>query len=191
MKTKTTTSFTRRLLMLASSIALMFIISLCSCLNEEGDLSYRIKVSASDHIESLDYSNIPDLDKQPLRVIRKSVEGEWRIINWFVPTNENLFVTITSDSVIYRYCESVPKHLRDYDYRYIWEIQAVDTEDEPPYNYIYRYVMRRHPEYDLPPSKLSVYFTQIQNDTLHGVTNFLMGCWGGQPKPIILLRIKE
>ena len=173
--------------MLASSIALMFIISLCSCLNEEGDLSYRIKVSASDHTESLDYSNIPNLNEQPLRVIRKAGEGEWKIISWRNTAYQNSFVTFTQDSVIFRYCESVPAQQRYGDYRCSWEIRAVDWSDEPPFDYIYRYSMKNP---NFPYDREDLYLTRIQNDTLYGLLGPFITS-STYKRHIKLLRIKE
>jgi len=141
--------------------------NLTACETENG-ITYALKTDASEFTEQIDYSNIPNLNEQPLRVIRKAVEGEWKII-YLLGAYQNSFVTFTQDSVIFRFCESVPELLRHSNYRYSWEIQAVDDEDEPPFDDIYGYVMRRHfTDPETSPSRLALYFKKIQNDTLYG-----------------------
>jgi len=146
--------------------------TLASC-ESDGVINYALKADATEFLEDkIDYSNI-DLRKQPLRVIRQAVEGEWRVLIWRnnkLAANENSFITFTPDSVIFRYCETVPiKHHIRKNYHYRWEIQYTycdyDVDDKwaiPYKDYVMRDVSATFPELN------ALYFYEIQNDTMYG-----------------------
>jgi len=141
--------------------------TLASC-ESDGVINYALKADATDFLEDkIDYSNI-DLRKQPLRVIRQAVEGEWRIVRygWGQPRPfQNAFVTITSDSVIIKKDEAEPKnnvYLLPSSFSYRWEIRNVGGER--------RYLMM-HNDVEYCPwfRPYTIWgFQFIQNDTTPG-----------------------
>jgi len=106
------TFFRRCLQRVVMVVFLFFITPLISCIDSEGNISYNIKVNASEFIDTVDYSNI-DLwtVKQPLSVIQRAVYGNWRVLEWFghggtIRSYSNTFAKITRDSIIVTLGES-------------------------------------------------------------------------------------
>jgi len=54
--------------------------NLTSCETENG-IIYALKIDDSEFTEQIDCSNIPNLDEQPLCVIKKATEGKWKVLN--------------------------------------------------------------------------------------------------------------
>ena len=124
------TFFRRCLQRVVMVVILFFITPLISCIDSEGNTYYSIKVSASDFIEdNIDYNNIYNLWEQPLRVIKKTVEGEWKIETFSSPSGsgvfKNTFVKITEDSVIITKAETDPVHIIPDSFSYRWEIREM------------------------------------------------------------------
>jgi len=154
-----------------SIIAIVFLTS--SCLDENGDITYKIRVDAQNFLleDTIDYSNIEDLQKQPLRVIKKAVEGEWQIIVYGGGTGghsyyKNTFANITKDSIIITDGDSkkYPALELPSSTSYRWEIRVIGSKYP-----ISKYVMIFDEECktNTPPYH-GWQFDFIQNDTLCG-----------------------
>jgi len=97
------TFFRRCLQRVVLVVILFFVVLLISCIDSEGNLSYNIKVSASEFEDKTDYSNIPRLYEQPLHIIKKAIEGDWQMVMtpYGYKHYDSLFAKITKDSVIF------------------------------------------------------------------------------------------
>ena len=131
------TFFRRCLQRVVMVVILFFITPLISCIDSEGNIYYSIKVNASEFEDNIDYNNIYNLWEQPLRVMKKTVEGEWKIGTFSSPSGngafKNTFVTITEDRVIITKDETEPNiHIIPDSFSYRWE-----TRKEWHYRYIY------------------------------------------------------
>ena len=129
-------------------IMLILVGSISSCKNDDIDMT------------KIDFSNIEDLHAQPLPVIQKCVEGEWKWILitfsgvWGGGTLNNTFVNITKNEVVVEQdsCDLVELNMT---FTYNWK------EKKTLSNYT-SYVMWNNEQHSG-----EWYFDKIQNDTLY------------------------
>ena len=159
-------TFFRRCLQKAVMVVFLFFVTpLISCIDSEGNVYYSVKVSASEFEDKTDYSNIENLYKQPLHIIKKAVEGKWQLLEVFQHTIlydtiirfEDTFIEITKDSVIATRGEvDATKYGPGYSYSYKWHLRTA----EKGYSY-YGMVPVGHEHY-----YVGDIFSSIKNDTL-------------------------
>jgi len=131
-------------------------------------------------MSKIDFSNIDDLHAQPLPVIQKCVEGEWKwiaystygFIGLWYPTNT--FINITNDSVVVTGDDNLNEA-----FSYSWEKKKTSAKLA---NYT-TYVMWNNEQHSG-----EWFFDSIQNDTLVVLNDKINS--GGYNDSYLFLRIK-
>jgi len=167
--------------------------TLASC-ESDGVINYALKTDATEFLEEkIDYSNIPNLAEQPLRVIRQAVEGEWKVLRHdvYFPaskvriTKDSVFLLSDSDTTVVDWWTT--------QFSYDWKLtvnrsQFLVPEKEKIYDMVLS--MYHEPCETFPNGwGLSWFFHGIQNDTLCGIVN--QQSFGFQPRRIKFLKIND